>query len=145
MRQTILSPTTDGDRGPFPTYGHYAWMIRNLLSNIIPNEVHRIVLDISKSPAFHLYDNNGETVNSKLDDVNHRGMPIFLSACRAVIKGHPLVSPFRALLRRINGEEYNVKLLVVPDSDRETTTFWRLDLSNSIAEFNKLDGTAVAR
>lgn len=145
MRQTTLSPATDGDRGPFPTYGHYAWMIRNLLSNLVPSGIDRVVLNISKTQGFCLYDNNGEVVNSKLDDVDQRATPMFLSACRAVINGHTLISPFRAFLRWINGEEYNIKLVVVPDSKSETTTVWRLDLSDSVAEFNRLEGTTVAR
>ena len=147
-RQTTLSPATDGDRGPFATHRHYAWMIRNLLSNIVPRDVDRIVLDISKTPAFCLYDSNDDTVSSKLDDADQRGMSMFLSACGAVINGHPLISPFRAFLRWINGEEYNIEILVVPDSENqenETTMVWRLNLTDSVAEFNKLHESAVAR
>lgn len=142
MRQTTLSPATDGDRGPFPTYGHYAWMMRNFLTNFVPSKATRIVLDVSKTPAFGFYDADNNEIPSPLDDADQRSMPMFLSSCRAVVNGPPFIAPFRKILRWVRAEGYNVEILVASDGENAETAIWQLHVVDSIAEFIRRDESA---
>ena len=113
-------------------FGYRCFLIRNLLSRLIPSHATRVELETTRTPCFRLYVDDGNLIQSELDEMDQRVSPMFISACRVVIDGRFLFGLFRRVSRRIKNEGCIAEITAVPNEPKMELQLGRLGWKNPL-------------